>query len=302
MDKIKENGKTLHIISGPTACGKTSLAVELAKYLNTEIVSADSRQIFRELNIGVARPDEYELNAVKHHLIASWSVTDTYNVALYEKQALEIIENLFISHNDVVLCGGSGLYIDAVINGIDDMPDCDVNIRRQVQKELNENGISFLTEELKEKDIAYYNAVDLQNPRRIVRALEVIRQTGKPFSSFRTDKKANRSFKVNFVCLQRDREDLLNRINMRTDKMMQDGLVQEAATLAEFKHLPEIHTVGYRELFDWQEGKHSLQQAVELIKIHTRQYAKRQMTWLRKYPSVKWVNMTNGNIKPADLI
>ena len=302
MDKIKENGKTLHIISGPTACGKTSLAVELAKYLNTEIVSADSRQIFRELNIGVARPDANELTAVKHHLIASWSVTDTYNVALYEKQALEIIENLFLSHNDVVLCGGSGMYIDAVINGIDDMPDCDVNIRRQLQKELNENGISFLTEELKEKDIAYYNAVDLQNPRRIVRALEVIRQTGKPFSSFRTDKKANRSFNVNFVCLQRDREDLLNRINMRTDKMIQDGLVQEAATLAEFKHLPALHTVGYRELFDWQEGKHSLQQAVELIKIHTRQYAKRQMTWLRKYPSVKWVNMTNGNIKPADLI
>ncbi|MBR1627185.1 MAG: tRNA (adenosine(37)-N6)-dimethylallyltransferase MiaA [Bacteroidales bacterium] len=280
--------KTLYIVIGATASGKTSFAIELARQLKTEIVSADSRQIFKEMNIGVARPSEDELKAVKHHLIATWSIHENYNVARYEKEAMSIIAELFSYYDDVVLCGGSGMYVNAVINGIDDMPDTPVELRSQLNNELNTLGLEVLLQELKAKDEKYYTEVDKQNPRRVLRALEVIRQTGKPFSSFRTEEKVKRNFDIKIIGLQRSRQELINRINKRVDEMFDAGLLEEVRSLVPFKSVPALSTVGYRELFDYFDGKISVNQASELIKIHTRQYAKRQMTWFRKTDNVEW--------------
>ncbi|MBO6117629.1 MAG: tRNA (adenosine(37)-N6)-dimethylallyltransferase MiaA [Bacteroidales bacterium] len=283
--------KTLYTVIGATASGKTAYAIDLAKKLNTEIVSADSRQIFKEMNIGVARPSEEELSSVKHHLIASWSITENYNAARYEKEAIAVINQLFTKYDDVILCGGSGMYINAVINGIDDMPDTPTDLRNTLNGELKSKGLEILLEELKAKDEKYYAEVDKQNPRRVLRALEVIRLTGKPFSSFRKNENTVRNFDIKIIGLQRSREELTERINKRTDIMIKDGLTEEVRSLIPFKSLPALSTVGYRELFDYFDNKISFDQAVELIKIHTRQYAKRQMTWFRKTENVQWLTL-----------
>lgn len=288
---------TLYIVLGPTASGKTAFAIELAQKLQTEIISADSRQIFKQMNIGVARPTQEELSQVQHHLIACWDVRQEYNVAMYEKQALSIIDNLFANHDSVVLCGGSGLYIKAVMEGIDFIPQADKEIRLQLNQIVSTQGIEPLQEELKQKDINYYNTVDLQNPRRIIRALEVIRQTGKPFSYFLKQEKHPRNFTFKIIGLERERQDIVCRIDSRVEQMLKDGLVEEVRALVEYQHLPSLSTVGYRELFGYFNGKISLEQAVEQIKIHTRQYAKRQMTWFRKTPDVHWVNLSKQDIK-----
>ncbi len=282
--------KTLHIIVGATASGKTSFAIRLARYLGCEIVSADSRQIFQEMNIGVARPTTEELNSVKHHLIACWSITEDYSVARYEKEALSKISSLFDLYNDAVLVGGSGLYVNAVVNGIDEMPDISRETRLYVQRLYEEKGLNYLQDLLKEKDVEYYNIVDKQNHRRIQRALEICLQTGKTFSSFRTANPSKRDFNINIIGIKRERQELIDRINQRTDLMVKDGLIEEARQLYEYRNLPALNTVGYKELFDCFDNKTSQEEAIEQIKIHTRQYAKRQMTWFNKVPDINWTD------------
>lgn len=286
--------KKLYIIVGPTASGKTSLAISLAEKLHTEIVSADSRQIFRQMNIGVARPSKQELQRVKHHLIAVWNIEDTYNVKRYETEAINIIEKLFNQYDNLVLCGGSGLYIDAIINGIDTMPDANQEIKLELNKELNTKGLESLLEELKQRDFDYYSVVDKQNHRRIIRALEVIRTSGKPFSYFINKEKVKRNFDIKIIGIYRNRAELIDRINYRVDKMMNSGLLEEVKKIEPFRNLNAVNTIGYKELFDYFDNKCSLDEAIEQIKIHTRQYAKRQMTWFKRNKQTIWLDVTNN--------
>lgn len=283
--------KTLHIIAGPTASGKTSFAIKLAKELHTEIVSADSRQIFKEMNIGVARPSVAELESVKHHLIAIWSIKEKYSVARYEQEALSIINSLFEKYDNAVLVGGSGLYIDAITEGIDFMPDISEKTKNYVQMLFENKGIMALQEELKKYDPEYYNIVDKQNHRRLQRALEVCLESNRPFSFYRKENKKQREFEVNFLAIRRNREDLINRINQRVDIMIEEGLLEEVESLREYGDLVALNTVGYKEIFDYLDNKITLSQAIELIKIHTRQYAKRQMTWFNKKENIHWLDM-----------
>ena len=286
--------KRLYVLVGPTAVGKTSEAISLAKCLNTEILSSDSRQFFEEMKIGVASPTEEELKSVKHHFIGHISVEDNYNVGLYEKDALEKIDNLFETYDTLVLTGGSGMYVDVVCNGIDNLPD----VRKEIREELNDiftsKGIIPLQEELREKDPEYYNKVDTQNHIRLIRALEVIRGTSKPFSSFLTKKKTERDFEIIKFCLYMDREKLIERIHKRVDIMIEEGLEDEARRLYQFKDLPALNTVGYKEIFRYFDNEITLQQAIEDIKTNTRRYAKRQMTWFRKDEDIIWVEANNN--------
>ncbi len=283
--------KTLYIVVGPTASGKTEFAIKLAQILNCEIVSADSRQIFKEMNIGVARPSEEELRTIPHHLVAVRSIKEEYNVARYENEAITIIDNLFLKYDNLVLCGGSGLYVNAVINGIDTMPSTPLDLRQSLQNELVEKGLESLLKELRTKDEEYYKEVDKQNSRRVLRALEVIRLTNKPFSSFRKNQNIKRNFDIKIIGLERNRDNLVNRINKRVDLMIDGGLVSEAEKLMPFNSCNALATVGYRELFDYFDKKTTLNEAIELIKIHTRQYAKRQMTWFRKTEGINWIKI-----------
>lgn len=284
--------KTLYIILGPTACGKTTFAIQLAKKLNTQIVSADSRQVFKQMDIGVARPTKDELSQVKHHMIAIWDIWQKYNVALYCQEALDIINQIFKTQDNAILCGGSGLYIDSIINGIDNMPDTPEELKDELNKEFNLYGIEPLKLELQQKDINYYNNIDLNNPRRIIRALAVIRMTNKPFSSFlKKQDSPKHDFDIKYIGLQRNRDNLIDRINSRVDNMVKQGLEKEVFGLLPYKDLPALSTVGYRELFDYFDKKTTLSQAIELIKIHTRQYAKRQMTWFRKNKDIQWLSL-----------
>jgi len=280
--------KHLLIVSGPTAIGKTSVAIKTAKYLNTEIVSADSRQIFRELSIGTAVPSLEELNSVKHHFIHSHSIHDLYHASRYETEALELLEKLFEQYNTVVLTGGSMLYIDAVCNGIDTMPDVDWELRESLKNSLKKNGIESLRLQLKNLDPVYYHQVDLKNPARIVHALEICLMTGKPYSSFRTAPKKERPFSTIKIGLDCNRAELHQRINQRVDKMMETGLEEEARSVYPFKSLNSLNTVGYRELFAFFKGEISKEKAVELIKRNTRRYARKQLTWFRKDTEMNW--------------
>ncbi|MEA4967927.1 MAG: tRNA (adenosine(37)-N6)-dimethylallyltransferase MiaA [Bacteroidaceae bacterium] len=287
------NNKKLIVLTGPTAVGKTKEAINLAKALNTEIISADSRQFYKELNIGVATPSKEELSEVKHHFIGHISIHNNYNVGLFEKDALDRIELLFKTYDTIVLTGGSGMYIDVVCNGMDSLPDVDIEIRNELNRVFKEEGISVLQEELREKDIEYYNIVDKKNHIRIIRALEVIRQTGKTFSFYRTNQKTQRDFQIFKFALQRERSELIERINKRVDLMMEDGLLDEAKTVYLYKHLSALNTVGYKELFKYFEGEISLENAIEDIKTNTRRYAKRQMTWFRKDKEYIWLDAKN---------
>lgn len=290
---MKVNNKKLIVLTGPTAVGKTKEAINLAKALNTEIISADSRQFYKELNIGVATPSKEELEEVKHHFIGHISIHNNYNVGLFEKDALDRIELLFKTYDTIVLTGGSGMYIDVVCNGMDSLPDVDIEIRNELNRVFKEEGISVLQEELREKDIEYYNIVDKKNHIRIIRALEVIRQTGKTFSFYRTNQKTQRDFQIFKFALQRERSELIERINKRVDLMMEDGLLDEAKTVYLYKHLSALNTVGYKELFKYFEGEISLENAIEDIKTNTRRYAKRQMTWFRKDKEYIWLDAKN---------
>ena len=280
--------KTAFIICGPTAVGKTAVAIQIAKHLGTEIISADSRQCFKELKIGVARPSETELQAVPHHFIASHSVNEEITAVGFEQYALDKIEFLFKKHNVVVLVGGTGLYIKAFEEGLDLIPEIDVNIRREIVTNYENLGINWLQQELREKDPVFFKEGEIQNPQRMMRALEVINATGQSILSFRNGKKANRNFRIIKIGLELPKEILHLRIQERVDKMMEQGLLDEVKNMIPYRKRNALQTVGYAELFDYLEGKTELKLAVELIKTHTRQYAKRQMTWFKKDKNIQW--------------
>ncbi len=285
--------KILIVITGPTAIGKTTVAIEIARHFHTEIISADSRQIYRELSIGTAVPGPSELAAVKHYFIHTHSVSDTYNASRYETDAIELIEKLFEKYDIVVLTGGSMLYIDAVCNGIDDIPDIDPELRNNLKMEFKNKGIESLRHQLKKMDPDYYMKVDLKNPARIIHALEVCLMTGKTYTSFRKEKTKKRNFLILKTALNCEREELHNKINTRVDDMITKGLELEALRMYPLKHLNSLNTVGYREFFDYFEGKIVKEKAIELIKRNTRRYARKQLTWYRNNPEVTWVHPEN---------
>ncbi|MDR1726153.1 MAG: tRNA (adenosine(37)-N6)-dimethylallyltransferase MiaA [Bacteroidales bacterium] len=283
--------KRLIVLAGSTAVGKTKKAIELAKHFSTEIVSADSRQFYRELKIGVASPTVEEQAEVRHHFVGNISIFDSYNAATYATEALQIIETLFKTHDTVILTGGSGMYIRALCDGIDSIPDADPQIRKELNELFAKEGIKPLQEELREKDPAYFDIVDKQNYIRLIRALEVCRSSGKPYSYFRQGKKVEHSFKIHKLGIMRSREELIQRINQRVDNMIEEGLIEEAREFYPLKHLQALNTVGYKELFDYFENTVSLEKAIENIKTNTRQYAKRQMTWFKKDKSIRWISL-----------
>jgi tRNA dimethylallyltransferase len=280
--------KTLIVILGSTAVGKTTLSISIAQRLNTEIVSADARQFYKEMNIGTAKPSADELKKVKHHLINSLSVTDDYDVSRFEKDALTHIENIFAHHQHAVMAGGSGMYIDAVCNGMDALPPSDDDLRSELRKIYNEKGIEALQQQLKILDPIYHNSVDLANPHRLMRAIEVCLLTGKKYSSYRTEQKVVRPFNIIKVGLNTSRNELYERINARVDEMIEQGLVEEVRSLLPHRHLNALNTVGYKELFEYLDGNISLDDATNKIKQNTRNYAKRQLTWFKRDKEIRW--------------
>ena len=280
--------KHLIVLSGPTASGKTATAIKLAKAFDAEILSADSRQFYKELSIGTAAPTAEELAQVKHHFVHNLSIEDKYDVADYEKDVLSYLKEYFKTKNVVVMTGGSGLFIDAVCNGLDEIPDISEDVRNRVTRMLELDGLEALQKEVEHVDPEYFQIVDRQNPRRLQRALEVYYQTGRPYSTFRQKNVAKRDFDIIKLAILWDRDKLIERINKRVDLMMEQGLLEEVKTVYPKRHLNSLNTVGYKELFDYLDGKCTLEQSVEQIKINTRQYAKRQMTWLRKNNDYQW--------------
>jgi len=276
----------LLVIVGPTASGKTKLAIELATHFRTEILSADSRQVYKELNIGTAKPDKAERQGIPHHFIDHVSIHDSYNAGIYGREANEVLENLFKNNPVAVMAGGTGLFVKAALDGLDDLPQADEELRQQLQKQLESKGIIVLADQLKILDPVYAASADLSNPQRLIRALEVCLISGKPFSSFAQNKKAERPYDIVYIGLDLPRPLLYQRINERVDKMMEQGFLDEAKTLLSYKDINALQTVGYKELFAHLEGKYSLEKAIDLIKQHTRNYAKRQMTWFRKIEGV----------------
>lgn len=286
-------------VVGPTAIGKTSMAIELAKGLNTEILSADSRQFYKEMTIGTAVPSKEELQAVKHHFIQNRSIFDDYSVGDFERDAIAFLEDKFFpndeaSFNSFVMVGGSGLYVDAVVKGLDNFPDVDPEIREKLNKALENHGITYLQEELKKLDPEYFSKVDQQNPHRLIRALEICYGTGKPYSSFLNRDSKKRNFKNIIIGLDAERHIIYDRINRRVDIMIENGLLKEAKELYPHKDVNALQTVGYRELFDYLEGKFSKEEAIEEIKKNTRRFAKRQLTWYRKNPDIHWFDYTTN--------
>ncbi len=280
--------KTLVVVGGPTAVGKTSVAIRLAKYYKTEILSADSRQFYREMNIGTAKPDAEELAEVKHHFIDSLSIHDLYNVGHYERDALSLLEKLFAKHDIAVLVGGSGLFIKAVCDGLDEIPEIDPFIRRELNSIFNQDGIVPLQEMLRLADPVYFEKVDQQNHVRLIRALEVIKGTGRPFSEYHSQQVVKRPFSIIRIALSLDRHELYKRIDDRMDAMIDRGLFDEARLLLPFAHLNALQTVGYQEIFGYLNGKYDKEEAVRLLKRNSRRYAKRQLTWFHRDDQFSW--------------
>ncbi|MDD5570511.1 MAG: tRNA (adenosine(37)-N6)-dimethylallyltransferase MiaA [Bacteroidales bacterium] len=280
--------KKLIIVVGPTSVGKTEFGILIAEKLNTEIISADSRQFYKELKIGTAAPTEEELKRVKHHFVGHISITDSYNVSKFETDAMMCLTKIFEKNNYAVMVGGSGLYIDAVCKGIDDLPDADEELRARLKEQLKNEGIESIRLMLKKLDPEYYSKVDKANPNRLLRAIEVCLATGKTFSELRSKKPKERNFEIIKIGLNRNREELCEIINKRVDVMIQKGLVDEAKKYHECKNSNALNTVGYKEIFNNLEGKCSLEFAIEKIKTNTRRYAKRQLTWFRKDNDIRW--------------
>lgn len=280
--------KTLIVVAGPTAVGKTALAIGLAKHYHTDIVSADSRQFYREMSIGTAKPTGDELAQARHWFVNSHSVTEDYNVGDFEQQGLEALEQIFAEHDTAILAGGSGLYIKAICEGFDDLPSTNKALREELNTTIKERGLAYLQEELKIADPLYYAQVDLNNPHRVIRALEVIRETGKPFSSFRTAGARQRSFNIVKIALNLPRELLYERINQRVDLMVEQGLLDEVVSLLPFRGYNALNTVGYTEIFDYLDGATDLPTAIALIKQNTRRFAKRQLTWFNRDKEFAW--------------
>ena len=286
------NSKTKYLISvvGPTAIGKTSLSIKLAQHFKTEIISADSRQFFCDMQIGTAAPSPEELAAAKHHFIHHKSINDNYNVGAFEKDAIQCLDKLFKTHDIAIMVGGSGLYIDAVTKGLDYFPDVDPNIRENLNKQLETHGLKYLQDQLHELDSASYNTIAIDNPHRVIRALEICLGTGKPYASFLNKAKGHRPFKTISIGINAERDIIYNRINQRVDMMMEQGLLQEAKKLYPFKNLNALNTVGYKELFNYIDGTWDLDFAISEIKKNTRRFAKRQLTWFRKNQDTIWVD------------
>lgn len=282
--------KTLIVIAGPTASGKTAAAIQLAQHYNTVIVSADSRQFFREMSIGTAKPTIEELSAAPHYFINSHSITEPFSVGDFERQCMQLLDELFNKHDVVILVGGSGLYIKAITEGFDELPTADADIRDRLNIELAANGITALQDRLKEVDPAYYAEVDINNPQRVIRALEVYETTGNPISSYRKSTINKRPFKIIKFGLDMPREKLYERINQRVDSMVKDGLVEEVASLTSYRSYNALNTVGYSELFNYFDGNTDVDTAIAAIKQNTRHFAKRQLTWFRKDKEIIWMD------------
>ena len=287
---------TLIVIAGPTASGKTAAAIEIAKHYNTVVVSADSRQFYREMSIGTAKPNTIELSATKHYFIDNLSITEIFTAGDYEKECLKLLDGLFQQHNKVILVGGSGLFIKAVCEGFDEFPDAIPGVRESLIKALENDGMGHLQEKLMGVDPEYYSQVDLNNSQRVIRALEVFESTGKPYSSFRRSALNARPFQTIKFGLNLQRELLYRRINQRVDDMVRRGLIAEARGLLPCRHLNALHTVGYTELFDYFDGKTDLDTAIALIKQNTRRFAKRQLTWFNKEKDINWQVADNGRL------
>jgi tRNA dimethylallyltransferase len=282
--------KNLIVVLGPTGVGKTDITVDLAHQLGCEIISADSRQFYMEMRIGTAVPSDYQLSAVKHHFIRFIPVDSYYSSSLFERDVLNLLPELFIKKNVAIMAGGSGMYIDAVCHGIDDIPDVEQEIRNKYNAMYLESGIEGLRRALRLLDPEHYINVDLKNHKRIIRALEICESTGKPYSSFLLSRKRERDFRIIKIGLSRGREELYQRINLRVDQMVAEGLEKEARELYRFKSLNALNTVGYREFFDFFDGRISKEKAIELIKRNSRRYAKRQITWWAKDKEIHWFN------------
>ncbi|WP_375578184.1 tRNA (adenosine(37)-N6)-dimethylallyltransferase MiaA [Marivirga tractuosa] len=281
--------KTIVILAGPTAVGKTSLSIQLAKRFQTEIISADSRQFYKEMQIGTAKPTEEEMGGVLHHFVNSHNIQDDYNVGHFEKDALKLLDDLFKKHDMVFVVGGSGLYVKALCEGIDDMPTIPVEIRQKLNAEFEQNGIEYLQKEVAQCDPEYFEIVDQQNPQRLIRALELYRATGKNMSYYRAqENKIERPFNIIKIGLERPREELYDRINLRMDQMIAEGLFEEAEKLYPFKNLNALQTVGYSEIFGFLDGEYDRKEAIRLLKRNSRRYAKRQMTWFKKDEEFVW--------------
>lgn len=278
----------LILVVGPTGVGKTDLCLKLAKKFYTQIISCDSRQFYREMTLGTAKPSPAELAEVPHHLINSLSIEENYDVRKFEQDALSLLDQLYQTHQVVIMTGGSGLFADAVVKGLDDIPEVDPEIRQQIISEFEEKGLEWLQQQVEKVDPEYYQLVDTQNPQRLMRALEVSRGTGLKFSSFRIKKKVERPFKTIKIGLYRDREELYQRIDLRMDQMIEAGLFDEADALFGKRTLNALQTVGYSEIFGYLEGKYDREEAVRLLKRNSRRYAKRQLTWFRRDAEIRW--------------
>ena len=301
-DQTTSKEKLLTIVLGPTAVGKTAFAIDLAKQIGSPVINCDSRQIFKEMTIGTAVPSNEQLDQVKHYFIQTKSITEHYAAGQYEIDALCLLEELFKTHDRLVMCGGSGLYIDAVCNGLDAFPEPDMELRASLNAKMKEEGLEALRYQLRQLDPESYDQLDIANPQRIIRALEVTLQTGKKFSEWKTEPAKPRPFSIEKTGLRMDRGKLYERINKRVDQMMEDGLLEEVKSLDGFRwkdgvfcpdlmHIPPLRTVGYREIFDYLDGKTSLSDAVEKIKTNTRHYAKRQMSYWGRDKSITWKNL-----------
>ena len=284
----KNTEHKLIVIAGATASGKTDLSIKLALQFQTEIISADARQFYREMNIGTAKPEVEQLKMVKHHFINSLSIQDDYSAGKFREDVLNLLKKLFEKVNTVIMVGGSGLFIRAVLNGFDEIPETSIEAKKKINELYNTQGLVGLQELLKQLDSEYFKEVDIQNPYRLQRALEICISSGKPFSSFRKGARVENDFNVDYFVVNLEREELYKRINDRVDGMMKSGLLEEAKSLYSFSKLNALNTVGYKELFEYLDNRISLDKAIDLVKQHTRNYAKRQLTWYRKEANAQW--------------
>jgi tRNA dimethylallyltransferase len=285
--------KLLVVITGPTASGKTAVGVKLAKHFNSEVISADSRQFFKQMKIGTARPNPSELEGIPHHFVGFLDINEEFSAGKYAIEARKKIDELFFSHDVLFVVGGSGFYINALIYGMDDIPKIDPEIREKINNKWKKHGLAYLQKKLKEIDPLFYNQIDIQNPVRLIRAIEVFNQTGKSLSFFQKNKRNPTPYNTIFIGLEWERQALYNRINQRVDFMIDIGLVNEVKSLYKYNNVNALQTVGYSEIFNHLKGESNLETAIELIKRNSRRYAKRQLTWLRKNPDINWLNPEN---------
>ena len=294
--------KTLIVITGPTAVGKTDLCLDIAKYFGIPIINADSRQIYRELKIGTAAPTEEQLRQVRHYFVGALGLEDYYSASMYEEQVIQLLHQLFATNDYALLSGGSMMYIDAVCNGIDDIPTIDDTTRATMKRRLEEEGLDSLCEELKKLDPEHYAVVDRKNPRRVVHALEICHMTGQTYTSFRKNERKKRPFNIVKIGLTREREELYHRINTRVDQMMEKGLLEEAKSLIEKRSLNALNTVGYKEMFTFIDGLWSLEEAIERLKGNTRRYARKQLTWFKKDEEMKWIDLSVNHANSQETV